>query len=63
MGWGLLDERIPFQTEMGRSTRDDKTDVGEEGIIGEGVSRRLGVSTLVTSIGLQWLRWSSWRYK
>ena len=46
---------------MGRSAGDGKTGVGEEGVIGD--ESTPGISTQATSIKLQWLRWSSQRYR
>ena len=39
IGWGLREERVPFQMGMGGSAGDDKTGIVEEGTIGDESSR------------------------
>ena len=44
--------------EMGRSVGDGKTDIVEEGAIGDELTGGPSINTLATSVNLQWLRWS-----
>ena len=52
-----------FPNGNGKISGDGKTSVVEEGAIEDEAAEGLVISTRATSINLQWLRWSSQRYR